>query len=330
MSESKAVYLVFSAAGGDFAVAAGAVSGMHWLPELVPARLWPAHVVGLFESAHRVVPVVDLGRLLGGVAAARHLSDVVVLVDSGNGTVGVLANEVKRIAAGAVLPVTAGERGEHGLQSVSGPVAGELEVDGDLVSLLDPARLLPSGTPQPGEPFWPEASQRERDTLRRRAAALRQAPEEGLIGADFRYAVVQVGDELLVFGLAQVEAFARVGRITPVPCTPGHIRGSMNLRGATVTVVDLLAALGLGQSRIETTGSLAVVRQGELLAGFYVSEIRQLTAMKEGKPKAKPGLSTQVPEFVRGEFLIGGEPATLIDLKKLLTADTLIVDEQVG
>ncbi len=320
------VYLIFRAGGGEFALRAEAVRAMHWLPELAPARSMHSSVIGIFQRSGRAVPVIDLGRLFHGADGGYHLSDVVIVSESGKRRIGILAEEVKRLAQGTPLRFDAPETATR----TEALIAGELDVDGDIATLIEPESLLAKisaaeEAPGGGRAFWPDATPEERDLLRQRSATLRHPVDTGLSGSENRLAIVRVGNELLAVDMAQVREFADIGPTTPVPCTPAYIVGNTNLRGSIVTVVDLLSAMGMSKRSTEKTGKMIVVQHEGLLAGFPVNEVLDVMALEEKMLKPGPGDSG----FVKGEMVTDRGLATFVDLQRLVTAEELIVDEQV-
>jgi len=104
--------------------------------ELTRTAGGPSWLAGSFVCRGRVVPVVDMHRLLGAGECPPHLSSRIILVPMGDGLMGLLAAQVadiKEIAA----PVGGGHS-ELGQAVVD---------DGAVLHLLDLARLLPDGVP---------------------------------------------------------------------------------------------------------------------------------------------------------------------------------------
>jgi len=107
----------------------------------------PAYLAGLFHYRGRVVPVVDLNRLLGAAPSAARLSTRIILVEPAPGQpfLGLLAERVsdleevsERAAATASLSVP------------EAPYLGAvLDTDSGLVQLLAVEHILPASMGQP-------------------------------------------------------------------------------------------------------------------------------------------------------------------------------------
>jgi len=56
--------------------------------------------------------------------------------------------------------------------------------------------------------------------------------------------IFDVAGEKMTLPLSKITEVVALPRLTPVPRTPEHFRGLMNLRGAIIPVVDLRTKLG--------------------------------------------------------------------------------------
>ena len=67
---------------------------------------------------------------------------------------------------------------------------------------------------------------------------------------EVEFVTFYVGDLLIGVDIHNVEEINRQVDVTPVPQSPHHVRGVINLRGEVVTVVDLGKVLEMGQTDI--------------------------------------------------------------------------------
>jgi chemotaxis-related protein WspB len=138
--------LTFRVAGAPFAVAVGRVA------EVVPRvslRALPGAADGLAGLLHyrgRAVPVVDLGVRIAGAPCADRLDTRIILVEAGgraSGLLGLIAERVEDVRAvdeaHAALPGAAA-----GGAAFLGAV---YQVDGALVQMIEPDRVLPRPVP---------------------------------------------------------------------------------------------------------------------------------------------------------------------------------------
>ncbi len=66
-------------------------------------------------------------------------------------------------------------------------------------------------------------------------------------------------------------------KIFPVPTTPSHVLGVINLRGNIVPIVDIRPALSLPQRSI--SGQIAIIRQGSMMLGFIVDTVSAVISL---------------------------------------------------
>jgi purine-binding chemotaxis protein CheW len=115
-----------------------------------------------------------------------------------------------------------------------------------------------------------EASQRERDLLRRRAAQyaapIKQteaAAADESIAEKVSVLAFRLGDENYGLDVAAVRGVRPLSKITPIPGIPPFYRGVINLRGQILTVLDLQIFFSI--TTIATNGSLPYPLHRELV-----------------------------------------------------------------
>lgn len=133
--------LTFRVAGVPYAIAVARV--IEVVPR-VPLRAVPhapSHLAGLLRYRGGVVPVVDLGLLMGGPACGERLNTRIVLVDAGReggGMVGLVAERVDDVRA-----LDESRRAAAGLEIGAAPYLGAVfETDDGLLQLIEPGQVL--------------------------------------------------------------------------------------------------------------------------------------------------------------------------------------------
>jgi purine-binding chemotaxis protein CheW len=143
--------------------------------------------------------------------------------------------------------------------------------------------------------------------------------------------------ELLEFRLAQeryavetrfVQEVHPLKEITAVPCTPGHIRGIVNLRGRLRPVIDLKKLFELPEQGLTDLHRIILVRDREMEFGI----LADLTVGVWSLPaeSLQPSLPTLTE--IRAEYLMGvtADRLVVLDLEKIINDPKIIVSEQVG
>lgn len=351
--EHAASYLLFDLRDALYGVETLAIRELLLLPELTPLEEMPAHIVGVVNLRGRVVPVMNLHLRLGHACAPYRLSDVLVVLEHAGMWMGVIVDGVRDtrdIAREHFEPTPA-----YGANSTTRLrfVTALAKLEDDIVMILDveklihlsmahelpaPADLQALGdirdelTYDTAKPFFPDATPEQRRTLRERAHALAQASASDDSAGLIQLAVVDFQGEHYGAELNLLWGLAGASQITPLPSCPAHVVGLMNLRGDILTVVDLRGLLGLQASR---TGGKVLVVQVAASDGTVPNRIGVLADEVLDVLQVRPTDLAPLPAAVRGageEYVKGTVPygeamLTVLDLKRVLEASALIVDE---
>jgi purine-binding chemotaxis protein CheW len=75
-------------------------------------------------------------------------------------------------------------------------------------------------------------------------------------------------------------------KIFPVPSTPSHVLGVINLRGNIVPIVDIRPALSLPQT--SAPGQIVIVKHGTTTLGIVVDNVYEVVGVPESSVQAIP------------------------------------------
>lgn len=168
-----------------------------------------------------------------------------------------------------------------------------------------------------------------RTILRARAQVLAREPASPQQSADH----IEVIDFVLAYERYAVEsAYVReiypLKELTPVPCTPRHVAGIINLRGQILTVLDIKKFFDLPDKGLPDLNKVIVLRSATMQFGILADEILGTRRI------APSALQASLPTLtgVREAYLRGVTPdrAVVLDAAKLLSDEKLIVHEEVG
>lgn len=348
--------LTFICLGERFAVDSTAVKEIVQLLELTPAEEMPDYVVGVFNLRGHIVPVVDLNLRFGHAQERYRINDRIIIVETQHVAslpiFGIIVSEVHDVISVSekdIEPlhvVTGGERTQH-------LVRGEVKAGEQIIMLLDHnnlvgileagAEIIPyphTGPLAEGEGITPvpsmggmgrgwtafEPTPEEQAIFRSRALTLIQPPVEA-VSRMLSFAVVSLGGECFGVDLEVVKEFADVREVTPVPCTPPHIVGDMNLRGEIMTLVDICGALNMSAN---LKGSRAVICMvNGLPAGVTVDDVIEVINVSPDDVKPVPiSVKASGNEYIKGEFPYYGKMLSILDMAKILTGKEIVVDEE--
>jgi purine-binding chemotaxis protein CheW len=333
-------YLIFGHRGARYGLDVRAVREIVWLPDLSPIEELPPYIAGVFNLRGRVVPVMDLGLRFGHAREPFLPGDRIIVIDSDEAEVGVVANELHDVAA---IPQAAIEdvRSYQGAGGHAQFVRGEAKLGDGLAMLLDVAALLhsapsgealslhtPPGTSETLSPWFGKPSPEAAELFRNRARSLAHVPQTRERAGLEAYAVIRLDGELFGLGLDAVREFAHLRSVTPLPCCPRHIVGNMNLRGDILTLVDIRPALGMAMGG--AMSEVVVVRSGDLLLGLQATEIVDVVQLAAPDIAPVPVASDRAGKaYCKGVAAVAGHAIGLLDLRKILTARELQVEEEV-
>jgi purine-binding chemotaxis protein CheW len=115
--------------------------------------------------------------------------------------------------------------------------------------------------------------------------------------------------------------------LTPVPCTPPHIAGIVNLRGQILSVLDIRRFFDLPPQGLPDLNKLIVLRSGSAEFGILADVILGTRTISAGELQTLPAVMDIRSQYVRG---IASDRLVILDAGKLLNDEKLIVDEEVG
>lgn len=130
--------------------------------------------------------------------------------------------------------------------------------------------------------------------------------------------IVRIAGERVAISSANVDAVVEIGSIIPVPRAAHHVLGLAALRSRVFTVIDPVAALGLGPSSGSETFDAVVVRcEGHLYALRVDSIEDAIEAEGEIGPVRTP-ISPAWRGAASGMVEVGEDLLLLIDASALI------------
>ncbi|MBF0588246.1 MAG: chemotaxis protein CheW [Magnetococcales bacterium] len=354
-------YLIFQLLDKQYGVEAHCVLEIARLPEITPLEEAPPFILGALNLRGSVVPVVDLNLRMGRQSAPPRLSDAVLVMQvEPDGVVGLIISdvlEVLELDESQIEPAPAYQ--EQDSERPQPFVTRVAQRDEQMVMLLEPNRLLLSYealqqlamgeiTPEDlgAEPpfdaddpacyperriFFADATPDERDTLQTRARHLISRPETNLSQmGKHAFAVISLAGEMLAVKMNIIRSFAKQRAITPIPCTPVHILGDINLFGEILTMVDLLPILGLPSKPDIKPEKIMVLDLAALTIGTLIDDINDVIHLDEQEILPPPtAVGTLKRDQILGALPYQERMITLLDLEKVLSQEALVVNETV-
>lgn len=106
----------------------------------------------------------------------------------------------------------------------------------------------------------------------------------------------QLGDQVLGLDIMAIREIRAWSPSTPLPNTPAHVRGVVNLRGVVLPVLDLRQLLGWGSTDPTGRHVIIVVQIGAQLQGLIVDAVNDIVSVDRDTlqpPPASAGGSSE-------------------------------------
>jgi len=355
-------YLIFGQNGSLYGVEAASVQEIFFLPELTSIAESPHDIVGVINLRGEILPVMDLNIRFGYHSQEYALTDCAIVIEWQEFRVGIIVNQVREVENISTEAIKAQlSYGRENANKSHQFLAGIAQVEADIVMLLNSETLIrysqekseaiakTDGVQEEKSEeatdqkfviedatyfrelpvFCPNATPQEKAIFRERANNLRrQDGIEDLAISKLPLAVIALSGEYFGLSLEVVREFTDIRKVTPIPCTPAHIVGNMNLRGEIVTLIDISTVLNIAAP--ESLSKAIVVQIADIVAAIVADEVLDVMYLNTSEITAVPAALHSInDEYLRGVAPYGEKMMTILDLHKMLTKGGLVVDEEV-
>lgn len=129
-------------------------------------------------------------------------------------------------------------------------------------------------------------------------------------------------------GILKVKEIIGMMRITPVPQTPEHVKGVINLRGRVIPVIELRIRFGMSSSDYTERTCIIVVEVdsvgGRLPIGVVVDSVSEVVNIKGTDIEDTPAFGTTLKtDYILGMAKSTGNVKILLDIDKVLSTNEL-------
>jgi len=129
----------------------------------------------------------------------------------------------------------------------------------------------------------------------------------------------QVGEQEYCVEITSVREIRSRTPTTPLPFSPPHVRGVMNLRGTIITVIDLAARLGMSPTRESKSNVIVVVQSGEELAGLLVDAVSNILSVPRGAAQTPPEVGNiSASNFIDALLVAEGNLIRVLNLQAVI------------
>lgn len=163
----------------------------------------------------------------------------------------------------------------------------------------------------------------------REAQAILPDAEPHARAAGGQYLTFVLANEEFGVDILRVQEIRGWSPVTPLPGTPGYVRGVLNLRGTVVPIIDLRRRLGMEPAEHGPTTVTIVVKAGQgarcRMIGLVADAVSDVCDVADGDLKDVPELGPAVDlGFVQGMAAIRERMVILLDMDHLLGSAELV------
>lgn len=134
-----------------------------------------------------------------------------------------------------------------------------------------------------------------------------------------RYLSFSLGAEQYAIPLLSVKEVIAVPEITPIPFTPPHFLGIMNLRGQVISVIDLRQKLGI-KTKAGAETSIIICDLGVTSLGVVVDSIDSVLSPDPSEVSEKPEIqSSKNTEYITAVYRKENRLILFLDIAKSLS-----------
>ena len=163
-------------------------------------------------------------------------------------------------------------------------------------------------------------------------ADIMEQKKKTVVHREGKYLTFSLDCEEYGIGILKVKEIIGMIRITPIPQTPGFVKGVVNLRGKVIPVVDLRLRFGMeATDYTERTCIIVVeidVREGFLQIGIVVDSVTEVLNIRSADIEDTPQFGVSLnTDYILGVAKTGGGVKILLDIDRVLTRDELVLLE---
>ena len=132
-----------------------------------------------------------------------------------------------------------------------------------------------------------------------------------------------INEQMFGIPVLGVQDILSPDRIASIPLAPPEVKGSINLRGRIVTVIDVRVRLGLERRVGDNEGMGVTVEHQNELYTLLVDKIGDVISLSSELHENNPGTLDQVwREYAAGVYRLEGRLMVVLDVERLLDIKT--------
>ena len=142
-----------------------------------------------------------------------------------------------------------------------------------------------------------------------------------------QYLTFQLLDQEYATDILRVQEIRNYSHITPIPNSPKHVKGAMNLRGTVVPIVDLREKFNLPTTDYTDFTVIIVVTIGDKVVGLVVDAVKDVLNISEDDCEPAPDLAGELDSsFISALAKQKERLVTILNIDRLVGPDAPQVD----
>ena len=138
-----------------------------------------------------------------------------------------------------------------------------------------------------------------------------------------RFLIFSLNLEQYAVPLLKVKEVIALTEITPVPYSPPHFKGIMNLRGQVISVVDLRLKLKMSQAQVSQETAIIILDLGYLSLGIIVDSVESVLAVANGEVQPPPDVGGANTSYIKGVVRKDKKLILLLEIEHVLSVEDL-------
>lgn len=131
-----------------------------------------------------------------------------------------------------------------------------------------------------------------------------------------------LGEQEYGIELLRVQEIKGYTAITPIPRTPPHIKGVINLRGSVVPVLDLRAKFSMDPVEYTKFTVIVLVTIADKVLGVVVDAVQDVLTLNGDQIQPPPDMGERTDSrYLRGLAAVGDKLIAMLDIDTLFGAD---------
>ena len=148
-------------------------------------------------------------------------------------------------------------------------------------------------------------------------------PDQGT-GRGGKYLTLYIAEEEYGFPIMGVREIIGLLPVTPVPQTPDHVLGVINLRGKVIPVIELRHKFGMESVEATDESCIIVVQTDDVSVGILVDKVSEVRDIADHEIVDAPTLGdTTGTDYILGIGKSETQVTLLLDIDRILSAEQL-------